>query len=744
VTVERPPPPEGAVQINAEQMRVLPDRKLAVAEGNVEARYGTAWLYCDHLTLFTDTKDVYAQGRVRLVDGPQVVRADLIHYNVETKKGRFLQGTLFSDVWQEHGRTIEHLAEGVSLVSIGYVTSCDQDPPHCKCVGQRALVFAEEQVVRARHATLFVDRLPLIYLPWISASNRQSPFFFIPGKKKPWGQFALMGYRADLPELPDGGAHEATLRWDWRRHFGWGGGMDYQMDSRQLGKGILKLYYNDLKNRTEPNQALPKGATEKRYRLSWRHHWEPREDTTLVTNLQEFSDTNFRKDFLFREEFVRDDAPASFVSLVTGAASFTFSGLVRKRMNRFETVDEVFPQLTFDSRSRRLGETNLFAQTTLDVANLQTKRAHSENDSDVVRLDWGEQLSYALSWFSPIEVTPRAGIRQTYYTKDQQGGIERPQGKRDVVSGQFSGGVDASLKLFRIFPVTTNRFGLNLSWLRHVLTPTLAYRYVHQPTVPAGILTFSASEGTTHLVTGGVENKLQTKRRGQSVDVARGLVSLPYTFRGNHNKQGGRIGDWGFDLELYPWPWMRLESDWTIPSHFIKGTRDDRLTGWNMDVVVVGGQGELKAAEAREIQAPQVRGFELGARGGIAMLLPQGQWYLGLGHRYSQNDKTEGVVQFDRRLGPKWEIGTFHRLTWKEVAGTSKRFGHLREFQYTLRRDLHDWMAELIYRVDREFGEEVFFTLTLKAYPNLPIEVAESYHQPKMGSQSSPFSPVRQ
>ena len=66
----------------------------------------------------------------------------------------------------------------------------------------------------------------------------------------------------------------------------------------------------------------------------------------------------------------------------------------------------------------------------------------------------------------------------------------------------------------------------------------------------------------------------------------------------------------------------------------------------------------------------------------------------------------------------------------------------MRERQYILRRDLHDWLAEVVYRVDREFGEELFLTLTLKAYPALPIEFAESYHEPKLGSQSSPFSPV--
>ena len=94
-------------------------------------------------------------------------------------------------------------------------------------------------------------------------------------------------------------------------------------------------------------------------------------------------------------------------------------------------------------------------------------------------------------------------------------------------------------------------------------------------------------------------------------------------------------------------------------------------------------------------------------------------------------------------MSEKWQIGTFHRLTWKEVASGAKRFNNVREYQYTLQRDLHDWLAELIYCVDREFGEELFFTLTLQAYPDLPIEFGDSYHEPKIGSQSSPFSPLR-
>jgi hypothetical protein len=468
----------------------------------------------------------------------------------------------------------------------------------------------------------------------------------------------------------------------------------------------------------------------------------------MTTDIQKYSDVDFRKELLFREEFTEEDSAESFISLVKNAPDFSVSGQLRKRINRFQTVNNALPQLTFTVRPQRIGETQIFSDTVFDAANFETKRAHSDNDSDVIRLDWFQQLSYALGLFRPIEVTPRAGVRQSFYTKDIQG--SNREGQRNLFSGQFSMGADASLKLFRLFPLTSNALGLNLNWLRHVVTPTLSYSYTHRPTVQNELLNFAAAGGASNSLSFGLENKLQTKRvvtkgsKPRSVDLGRLLVSVPYSFRGTHNKQGGRLGDWPIDLEVYPWPWLRAETDFTIPSHFQPGSRDERITAWNTDLIIVGGGHEAPLAQnAPSIQAPQPRVFHVGPQEGLEMM-PLGQWYLGLGHRYSYNDKTESVLQFDWRLSEKWQIGTFHRLTWKEVSGSSKRFGNMREWQYTLRRDLHDWLGEVVYRVDREFGEEIYFTLTLKAYPEMPFAISDSYHQPKLGSQSGPFSPIAQ
>jgi len=740
---KRPAPPPGAVQINAKQMSVAPDRKVAVAEGDVEVIYNNTVVTCDRLTLFTDTKDLYAEGRVRIEEGQQVFRGELVHYNLQNKKGRFLQGTVATPPWFEHGRSVEHIAEGVLRVSPGYLTSCELEPPHFKFQGRRAIVFADDKLVRSRNAALFVEEFPLLYFPWLSFADRQSPFFIIPGKKKPWEQFALMGYRYKWPQDQKG-----TIHLDWRRAFAWGVGLDHQIENTSFGKGLLKLYYNQEHNMRRKEDELPKGAGDNRYRVLWRHFWKPLPDTTVVTDLQKYSDVDYREEFLFREEYTAENVSESFISAVTSTKDYALGTLVRRRLNRFQTVTDALPQVTLQVPQKPIGLTRLFSGTTVEVANLQTKRAHSDNDTDVVRVDWLQQFKYVLGLLRPIEVTPKADIHQTYYTKDKQGGIERPDGMRDLIAGQFGTGVDASLKLFRVFPVVTNAWGLNFNWLRHVLTPTVSYAYLHQPTVPPESLSFPAASGTSNIITFGLENKLQTKRPAgkklRSVDLLRSTVSIPYTYRGHGNKQGGRLGDWLFDVETYPWPWLRVETDWTYPSHFLTGSRDGRIPTWNLDVVMVGGKGQPQAQHASDIQAPARQTFAAGPSPEADLTpIPQGQWYLGYGHRYSQNDRTEDVLQFDVGLSKKWQVSTFHRLTWKEVSGGSKRFANLREYQYKLRRDLHDWFAELVWRVDRELGEEVYFTLTLKAYPDLPIETSESYHQPKLGSQSSPFSPLR-
>jgi lipopolysaccharide assembly outer membrane protein LptD (OstA) len=77
-------------------MHLSPDRKIAVAEGNVEIAYGDALLTADRATFFTDTHDAYAEGKVRIEDGTDLYHGEMIHYNFDSGKGRFLRSHVAS------------------------------------------------------------------------------------------------------------------------------------------------------------------------------------------------------------------------------------------------------------------------------------------------------------------------------------------------------------------------------------------------------------------------------------------------------------------------------------------------------------------------------------------------------------------------------------------------------------------------------------------------------------------------
>ena len=86
-----------------------------------------------------------------------------------------------------------------------------------------------------------------------------------------------------------------------------------------------------------------------------------------------------------------------------------------------------------------------------------------------------------------------------------------------------------STKFYRFGDYHTNFAGLNINGLRHVITPTITYLYQARPTFPASNLNqFDPAIDDLyriHQFEFGLENKLQTKRNGQVVDLLRFLIT---------------------------------------------------------------------------------------------------------------------------------------------------------------------------------------------------------------------------
>jgi lipopolysaccharide assembly outer membrane protein LptD (OstA) len=77
------------VDIEADSLEYLTDRKMIAGTGNVQIREGEDLLRADYITVQTETRDVYARGNVVFRRGGTLWQGQELRYNLKTKQGDF-------------------------------------------------------------------------------------------------------------------------------------------------------------------------------------------------------------------------------------------------------------------------------------------------------------------------------------------------------------------------------------------------------------------------------------------------------------------------------------------------------------------------------------------------------------------------------------------------------------------------------------------------------------------------------
>src|SRR6185503_9452626 len=124
---------------------------------------------------------------------------------------------------------------------------------------------------------------------------------------------------------------------------------------------------------------------------------------------------------------------------------------------------------------------------------------------------------------------------ETYYSKTID------PARYNVVRGIFLTGADLSTKFYKVFDLDVHKWGLDISKLRHVITPSIGYLYSHDPTIAPTLLDqFDPVDALerSHSIALSLENKFQTKRSGVATDLARSLVSTDFRLK-DHPSKGG-------------------------------------------------------------------------------------------------------------------------------------------------------------------------------------------------------------
>jgi LPS-assembly protein len=251
-SVQLPAPRAGAVtgvsldtlQVDATKQGVSgpENARVALYEGNVDARIGTYRLQADKMTVYEAENRILAEGSVVFDQADQQrITGSRAEWNYRTKTGYFIDSTGYTNQTQD-GTRIYFTADRVEKISLDtivatnvQVTACDEDVPKWGFQAKKARIKAGDRV-RIYSPQLKIKKIPVFFLPYASVSikhrDRASGFL-----TPTFGGSGSKGFRlSNAYYLTLGRSADFTFRNDiyTQRGVGFGGDLRTRANSRSF------------------------------------------------------------------------------------------------------------------------------------------------------------------------------------------------------------------------------------------------------------------------------------------------------------------------------------------------------------------------------------------------------------------------------------------------------------------------------------------------------------------------------
>lgn len=678
---------------NGDKIEYMEGNKKIKGSGNINITYEDMKLAAEEVEINLETKEVYAKGNVVLTQGANIFKAESILYNFKDKKGRLLKGAMEAPPWYGRCDQIDKVADKEYVLGAGYISTCDRIPPHYKIRTKQVRLYLDDRV-EAKNVVVCAGNVPIMYLPVYthSVKNKKPMFALVPGHSKDWGYYNLAAFRYYLSEKDQGKIHL-----DLRSKKGFASGFthNYSLNFSEgkenasgpdLGSGLFDVYYMNEDDKNKPEATR---SEVQRYRAQLRHKWQMDEGTLVLGEYNKLTDPTFTRDYFYRQEYVNEIQPKTYVSLLRTEPGYSTGFLYQNRINKFFTETEYTPQITLDIKNQRLLEKlPVYYKGEYSAGSLNKRTADSDIDDDANRVDSYNELSYAFKPFKPVSFNPYAGTRQSWYSKDKNG-------DQDKTRGILYSGIDASTKFYKTYDLETKIAGAQIHGLRHIVTPVARYKYIHKPTFSKdNLASFDDIDmiGRKNALTLALENDFQTKKYNDkngpsspydTIDLARFILSTDYNFE---KTPGGEFSNIIGDLELRPSGRFLIESDASFNPHSLK------FDIANLDFVARGEKGEK----------------------------------LGVGHRYQKKESSEMTMDAFYPLTGKLGLHCYERYQF---------YGRdLKEQEYGISYDLHCWLMDI--NLNSGNGSTIWVIFRLKAFPDFPIQLGSTYESPKPETES--------
>jgi len=689
------------VQLQADQVSFSTTDNKANAKGNVVVTSKDQQLFCDQLQLDRVIQEVVAQGDVYLDTPQENVIAGGLTYNFNSRTGEFRDAKVFLDPYQIEGQKIIKVSDTHMTLDEGYMTTCDLDEPHFRMGAHRMDIYQKDKAV-VHGLKIYLGKVPVMYLPYFVQDLKNRPIItFVPGEKKDFGLFLLT-----TANLRVGSHVKLALHLDARERDGWGEGFDMRYNTPNFGSGLVSAYYTD-ENRiagthlwTERRRdGTKKGPTthHERYRFIWRHRWQIDQNTNAVLQFYKIHDydiinNGFLKTY-FPQEYRQDSQNTNLdtyflLTRVLPHGTLTFD-VDTNHINRPVTGVNRYPEIKYEIDNQQIGKSGFYVKSANTLSNLSYQNYPKTVNTKTIRFDTNNDISHPLK-IGFIQFNPHLGGENTYYSRTAD------PTRTNIIRGMFRGSLDMSTKFYRFWNYHTDFAGLNINGLRHVITPTITYLYQPKPTFPASRLNqYDAAIDNLyriHQFSFGLENKLQTKRNGQIVDLLRLLITTNYGLRATTGRRA--FNPFDSVLDFNPTNWFTFHNENEFDYHF---------GHWNSENFdgTVHGKG----------------------------------WNFSLGSRWARYQSQQVTTQLEYTINPKWKFRVYNSFPLTQA--THGNATTARENEYILTRDLHEWEMDISVDSIEKQGTTFYLLFRLKAFPDIKLNLADTtFRDSKPGSQN--------
>jgi len=586
---------ESPVEITAEgQTRY--EGGVAIAENHVVIHYGDVAIYCEYAEYNPETHDVLVKERVRLYRGDYAFVCDRAVYNLETKRLYMADFAGAKLPFEMTGSNLTSFNENEYKIYDGTFTTSDSSQPDYYIRAKGIRIYPNDRIIFT-NAWVFVKDIPVFWFPYLYQSlNNQSLLLFSPGYNSTYGYYLVTDIGFPLFDH-----FNAIIHPNYYSLRGPAIGIDINYDLGEVEQENtlkLKTFFIEDKGANINQTSLGREQVDAgRYRISFQSRTFLASDTSLVLDVNKFSDAYMLEDF-FPYEFQVDPQPQTYLELIKQGDAYALSLFARYQVNDYLQTTEKLPELSWEVVRTPLLNSPIFYEATTTAGWYQLAQPVGtffnptlNPDYSSFRFDTFHQLSYPKMYFGFLSIVPRAGFRVTYYSRtgnvtegDPSLGIPfgsvvyEPGGTRYL----FNTGFDTSFKLSHIYEGVQAHW-LGLDGLLHVIQPYADYSWVSTPNIgpgkvlpydryltstylpPIDFPEFTATDSIAHLsvLRLGVMNKFETRRDSQTYQWLTVDTFLDVNFKNPYEQT--YYSDIQAQVHFNPVPWLDLSEYAQIP-----------------------------------------------------------------------------------------------------------------------------------------------------------------------------------